>query len=226
MKTYSIKGILFDMDGVLVDSNAEVEKFWRAWAVKENLILTDQIIAEHIYGRTTIDTINELFQLSDPAVKKQIIEAALVFDRNLNPALMQEAARFVSEIASAFHKIAVVTSAPLERTQKILRLNKIDRFFSHCVTGDEITRGKPDPEPYLKGASKLQLQPAGCLVFEDSNSGILSAIAAGMYVIAVNNENYVHDKVIGHINDYTNMSVHNNILNIGTHKVHIDLMVE
>jgi len=224
MKKYSIKGILFDMDGVLVDSNAEVEKFWRAWARKENVIITDQIIAEHIYGRTTIDTINELFRHSDTAVKEKIIQDALVFDRNLNPILMQDAARFVSEIASAFQKIAVVTSAPLERTQKILQLNKIEQFFSNCVTGDEITRGKPDPEPYLMGAAKLQLQPAECLVFEDSNSGIISAVTAGMYVIAVNNESYLHESVIGHINNYTNLSVHNNVLNIVTDEVRINLL--
>ncbi|MEJ7912699.1 MAG: HAD family phosphatase [Chitinophagaceae bacterium] len=224
MKVHKIKGILFDMDGVLVDSNTEVENFWRAWAVKENVIITDHIIAEHIYGRTTADTIKELFQHSHSLIKEQIVEDAIAFDRNLNPSLIKDAERFIREMASGFQKIAVVTSAPLERTLKILELHNISRFFTCCVTGDEITMGKPDPEPYLLAAAKLKLHPKDCLVLEDSNSGILSALTAGMYVIAVNNQTYQNDSIISHIMDYTELQVHNHFIRMDKNQLKIELM--
>ncbi|MDP1764572.1 MAG: HAD-IA family hydrolase [Sediminibacterium sp.] len=226
MKIYSIKGILFDMDGVLIDSNSEIERFWKEWSLKEGLSLSDENIIQYIHGRTTLDTINELFQYSDNHTKEQILEAAIAFDLNMRPALLKGTEKFIRDIIPSLRKIAVVTSAPIARAKRMLKLHDVYGCFACMVTGDEVTKGKPNPEPYLRAAAKLKLLPEDCLVFEDSNSGILSASAAGMYVVTVNNDKYQDERIIVNINDYREITVHNKFIYIEDGQIQIELQNE
>ena len=79
-KTYKITAIAFDMDGVIIDSNAAIEKFWQQWAAKENLVFTNETAIRYIHGRATLETINELFEKSTQEIKNQILEAAIDFE--------------------------------------------------------------------------------------------------------------------------------------------------
>lgn len=211
------------MDGVLIDSNTEIEKFWKDWSQKEELLLREEDIVRYIHGRTTHDTINELFQDSDKDTKKQILEAAIAFDLNMRPDLIKGVGYFLKELIIGFQNIALVTSAPRNRVKKMLELHDIYNCFACTTTGDEVVKGKPDPEPYLRGANKLGVFPEECLTFEDSNSGILSALTAGMYVITVNNDNYQHDKIITHISTYDELAVRNNSIYIDNEQIQIQL---
>jgi HAD superfamily hydrolase (TIGR01509 family) len=92
------------------------------------------------------------------------------------------------EILGAFHgrlRLGVVTSSPRKFTDVLLPGLGVDRYFDVIQTGDEIERGKPDPQIYLEAAAKLQVEPKACIVLEDSNSGALAAHRAGAFLIAV-----------------------------------------
>jgi HAD superfamily hydrolase (TIGR01509 family) len=211
MKTYNIKAILFDLDGVLIDSNIEIEKFWKGWAAKESLAFTNETVEKNILGRTTLETINELFINSSEQIKEEIYKSAVDFDMNMHPDLIKDADRFLKELAIFSEKIALVTSSPKIRAKRILEIHNIYSYFNSAVSGEDVVTGKPDPEPYLLGASKLNVNPEECLVFEDSNNGIISALAAGMYVIAIGNK-MENDKIIVRIKNYVNLKIENKII--------------
>jgi len=211
MNSYNIKAVLFDLDGVLIDSNFEIEKFWKNWATREGIVFTRDAVEKHILGRTTLETINELFMKSSEQIKEEIHKSAVDFDMNMHPGLIKDADRFLKELATFSQKIALVTSSPKIRAKRILERHNIYSHFISSVTGEDVIAGKPDPEPYLLGASKLKINPEECLVFEDSNNGILSALAAGMYVIAVDNK-MENDKIISRINNYVNLKIENEFI--------------
>ena len=222
-KTLKINAIAFDMDGVIIDSNTAIETFWKEWIIRERLIFTDQIAIQYIHGRTTIETINELFKNSANKVKEEILKSAIDFDMNMRPGLIKGADQFLKNLVLYSDKIALVTSAPEERAKKMLELNNIDKYFTYSVTGDEVKNGKPDPEPYLKAADKMNIDPGECLVFEDSNNGIISAAAAGMNVIAVNNFEMKNEKIITIIKDYCTLQVEGNVILIDGKPINIEL---
>ena len=211
------------MDGVIIDSNTAIETFWKQWATKESLVFTDHTAIQYIHGRTTIETINELFKKSANKVKEQILKSAIDFDMNMRPGLIGGVDLFLKKIVAYSDKIALVTSAPKERAKKMLKLNDVDKYFTYTVTGDEVTKGKPDPEPYLKAADKMNIDPGECLVFEDSNNGIISAVAAGMNVIAVNNFEMKNEKIITIIKDYCTLQVEDNLMLIDGKPINIEL---
>lgn len=220
MKSYTIHGLLFDMDGVLIDSNAEIERFWKEWAAKSNKELSMHDITKHIHGRTTIETLRVLFGHLDEKGRLQILDAATAFDLNMRPSLINGASAFLQALRQFTQHIGLVTSAPIPRAKLLLENLGIFSIFKYTVTGDEVNKGKPDPEPYLLGSHKMHIAPHDCLVFEDSNSGIQSAIHAGMYVIAVNNT-MQHEHIIANIKDYTDLTCRNGTINIPEKNIEI-----
>jgi sugar-phosphatase len=100
-----------------------------------------------------------------------------------------------------------------------LRQQGLDQYFTDSITMEDVTKGKPDPEPYLKGSAKLGINPETCLVFEDSDSGIKSGLAAGMRVVAVNNSNFDHERVIWMIRDFTELQVEEQHLRLEADKL-------
>jgi beta-phosphoglucomutase len=85
-------------------------------------------------------------------------------------------------------KKAVVSSGDKRYVQRILRLTGLENSFDVVVTGNDVARGKPDPQCYLLGARKLEVTPSNCLVLEDAYAGIKAALAAGMKVIGIENK--------------------------------------
>jgi HAD superfamily hydrolase (TIGR01509 family) len=213
------------MDGVLIDSNSEIEKFWKEWALKEGLTIPQEHIRHFIHGRTTHDTINQLFKGSSDYIKQLIQAAAIDFDMNMRPSLIDGAGKILKDLNQVVKKIGLVTSASTARAKKMLELHDVYSSF-HCqVTGDEVTKGKPDPEPYRLAGIKMNSRPEECLVFEDSNSGIMSALTAGMHVVAINNEHCQNNKVIANIKDYRELTIKNNLLLFKNKKLQIGLLI-
>jgi sugar-phosphatase len=202
-----ISAILFDLDGVILDSNPEIEAFWGGWAEREGIPINEQIIKETIHGRTTWETIHTLFHHADNVRKQEIYDDGVSFDLTMQPAMMPGVLDFVSGIAKRGLPFMLVTSSPHKRAWHFLRQHGLDQYFKDSITMDDVTKGKPDPEPYLKGAAKLGIEPEACLVFEDSDSGIRAGLAAGMRVVAVNNSNFDHERVIWKIRDFREMEI-------------------
>ncbi len=175
----SCSAILFDLDGVLVDSRPAVERQWTVWAREHNLDPAKVIPVAH--GRPSIETIRQLAPHLDSEAENQIMEQREIADIEGIHAIAG-AADLLARIPR--DRWAVVTSATRDLARVRLRAAGLP-VPAAMVTAGDIARGKPDPEPYLKGAAALRMQPRECIVIEDAPSGIRSGKAAGMRVFAV-----------------------------------------
>ncbi|MBN8720325.1 MAG: HAD family phosphatase [Sediminibacterium magnilacihabitans] len=182
-----IKAVIFDLDGVIIDSNPEIEKFWHRWAARENVALTDELVRMHIHGRKGTETIQVLFPHVTEATKQAIRHAADALNNEINPAAITGVVSFIQFLRKQKITTGVVTSSHKSRMVQMLQKHGLEQSFISFVTAHDVTKGKPDPEPYRKMAEQLNLSPAQCLVFEDAVSGIRSAVAAGMHAIGIGN---------------------------------------
>jgi mannitol-1-/sugar-/sorbitol-6-phosphatase len=171
------------MDGVLVDSTPAVERVWTLWAARHNFDPA-QILA-HTHGRTSLASIQELLPDASPETHQaedQWMERAELED--ISDVVALPGARDILATTPP-QRFAVVTSATYELAQVRLAVSGLLPYVHNLITSSDIERGKPDPEPYLKGAAKLKFPPAGCLVIEDAIAGVRSGKAAGCRVIAL-----------------------------------------
>ena len=193
-----IEAIIFDLDGVIIDSNPEIERFWLEWANKEGFTISKAEIRDAIHGRKGVETIELLFHASSKDTKKAIIDSAKVFDSNMQPSLIKGIDVLVQQINVLGIPTGIVTSSHFSRTKKMLDLHQLFESFAFFITAEDVLRGKPDPEPYRKMQEKLQVPASTCLVFEDAISGIQSAKAAGMQVIGILGEHTLPNDLLQH----------------------------
>ena len=179
METFECEAVLFDLDGVLVDSDEVVVRTWRNWAEARGIELERVLDVAH--GRRTAETIRLVAPGLDADAEAAELEQVEIAD--LEGVLEIRGARELL-LALAPEAWAVVTSGP--RPVATRRMEYVGLPVpKHMVTSGDVENGKPHPEPYLRGAELLSVAPEGCVVVEDAPSGIRSARAAGMRVIAV-----------------------------------------
>ena len=179
MPTFSCAAILFDLDGVLVDSTRAVDREWREWAQRKG-VDGDAIMAI-AHGVRTVEVIRRVAPHLNAELEASAIENHEAGDQR-GVTVMPGAADLLRQIPEG--RWGVVTSG-----SRLLATNRL----RYCglpvpkvlVTSDDVIHGKPHPEPYLKGAAQLGFNPADCLVIEDAPAGIRSAHANGMKVIAL-----------------------------------------
>jgi sugar-phosphatase len=173
------RALLLDMDGVLVDSTPAVARVWTAWATERGLDPDDVVRRAH--GRPSITTIRELLPNGDHHAEDQAVEKAEIEDL-VGIVALPGSAQLLSQLPA--NRFAVVTSAthPLA----VARIQAAGFAVPiNLVTASDIRHGKPDPEPYLRGAAILGIAPADCVVIEDAPAGIQSGKSAGARVLAV-----------------------------------------
>jgi sugar-phosphatase len=179
MTTFCCAAILFDLDGVLVDSTRSVERQWRIWARERGIDEEKAVaIAHGVRAVEVIRTIAPHLDAEAEVVKLEALEAA----DHAGVAVMPGAIELVRAIPDG--RWGVVTSGRRNLATARLQLAGIPSPPA-TVTASDVTNGKPHPEPYLKGADRLGVNPAECLVIEDAPAGIRSAHAGGMKVIAL-----------------------------------------
>jgi mannitol-1-/sugar-/sorbitol-6-phosphatase len=190
MPLFSCSAILFDLDGVLVDSTRPVERHWRAWAKRKGL--DGEAILKVSHGMRTVEVIRVVAPHLDAEAEAREIESLESTDIEGLTA-MPGAVELVHSVPEGLW--GVVTSGPRYLQRGRLRFCglPVPRVF---VTADDVVHGKPHPEPYLKGAEGLGINPAGCLVIEDAPAGIKSARGAGMRVIGMAST-YAAERLIG-----------------------------
>src|SRR5215467_3701106 len=150
---FSAKALLFDMDGVLIDSAPAVERVWRRWALAHNLD-PDRVVAL-AHGRRSIETIRAVAPHMDAARENVNVEQMEIDDKEGVTALPGSVLLLQALPQSSF---AVVTSAT--RPLAVARLGYAGLSIpTHMVTADDVVHGKPSPEPYLKGAALLGVTP-------------------------------------------------------------------
>src|SRR6476661_8074249 len=176
---FSAKVILFDMDGVLMDSTPSVERVWRTWAAQYGL--DPERVASLAHGRRSIETIRAVAPQLDAEKENVVVEQMEIDDKDGVTAL-PGAAELLAHLPP--DRFAIVTSAT--RPLAVARLGYAGiPVPRHIITANDVIYGKPSPEPFLKGAALLAFDPAVCLVFEDSPAGIASARSAGIKAIAL-----------------------------------------
>jgi sugar-phosphatase len=179
MTTFRCAAVLFDLDGVLVDSTRSVERQWRIWA-REQGIEGDKVM-EVAHGVRTIEVIRAVAPHLDAEAEVKRLESREADDRD-GVVVMPGAIELVRSIPEG--RWGVVTSGTRLLASERLRLAGVP-VPKILVAADDVAQGKPHPEPYLKGADLLGVNPAECLVIEDAPAGIQSAHAGGMKVIAL-----------------------------------------
>ena len=201
------KGVLFDLDGVVVDSESIYTQFW---SDIDKLYPTGvENFAIAIKGNTLQRILADYFPDND--VKQDILERIKDFEINMRYKPFAEAIRFINELKRNQFRIAIVTSSSQKKMDNLYTQNPGFReMFDAVVTGDMVSHSKPDPEPYLLGAKAIGVAPESCYVFEDSISGIESGIRAGATVIGLATT-LPYDKIDGKahltINDFTGFHV-------------------
>ncbi|OKO99476.1 HAD-IA family hydrolase [Xenorhabdus eapokensis] len=196
------KAILFDLDGTLVDSGSCIERLWYQWA-QENHLDTKYVLSI-IHGRTIEETLKLISSyFYNQHCVDEIKERAIAELNQVKP--IAGAADFIKTIPAG--RMAIVTSGAKKVSMQSIISAGIP-VPDIMVTSEDISRGKPNPEPYLKAAEILGVQPSECLVFEDADSGIQSALAAGMSVIIIGaNSHLLSSNGIAHVDNYKGLNV-------------------
>ncbi|MFZ0391359.1 MAG: HAD family phosphatase [Calditrichia bacterium] len=181
--------VIFDMDGVIVDSNPYHKKAIRHFNKKYDISLSDHELENKVFGRTNESWLREVFgkDLSDKRLKELEEEKESYFreifaaDIKPLPGLLP----FLRSLQEAGIPAAVASSAPEKNVSFTLERTGSVKYFKLIVNGDSVTHSKPHPEIYLKTAGKLNMAPEHCIVFEDSLSGVQSAKRANCRVIGI-----------------------------------------
>ena len=167
------KGLLFDMDGVLISSLGSVERSWQTWAESHGLDVRETIKTAH--GMRAIETVRTLRPDCDHAAELKVIEDLEVEDNDdltVLPGVLDLLAALPPQ--NGKRRWTVVTSA----TDKLARVRLAAGGIpvpERMVTAESVSEGKPNPAPYLAGAALLGLQPEECVVFEDAAAGAAAA---------------------------------------------------
>ena len=180
--------IIFDMDGTLVDSESALLGIWETTARDAGFDFSRAVMIKTI-GTTYDETVRIMREVYPDAPHDEIrVEMSARFKamrENGQIGLMPGALEALEEVSQLGVPIGLCTSTRGSSATVTLESVGILKYFNATVFGDEVANGKPDPEPYLKVASKLGVSPARCLVAEDSPSGARSALSAGMTVTII-----------------------------------------
>jgi mannitol-1-/sugar-/sorbitol-6-phosphatase len=178
MPSFHCSAILFDLDGVLVDSTLAVAQQYTIWARENGLDPAEVMKAAH--GVRTVEVIRRVAPHLDPVAETKKIEDREAVASNI--IAMPGAIELLNSIPKG--RWCVVTSGT-----RFLATTRMRKFGipipDVLVTADDVKNGKPDPEPYRRGAELLKVDPRNCVVVEDAPAGVRSAHAAGMKVISL-----------------------------------------
>lgn len=180
---------IFDMDGTLVDNMSFHERTWLELLAGCGVAVTAEEFHRRASGRTNPDILREFLgdHLAEHEVTEWTERKEALYREAYRPHL--EAIAGLQGFLASAHQLriplAVATSGTPENVEFVLEGLRIGPLFATIVTGDEVSRGKPDPEMFLAAAERLKVEPARCLVFEDSRAGVEAAVRAGMRVVVL-----------------------------------------
>ncbi len=180
-------GVIFDMDGVLVDSARPHLRSWQLLAEENGASVTSEQFASS-FGQQNCDIIPALFgpvsdtRLAVLADRKEQLYRDLVRE---DPPIVDGAASLVRSLHEAGAGLAVGSSGPRANIDLVLTAMGVQHCIDAVVSGDDVTRGKPDPQVFTLAVERLRIPPADCVVIEDAPVGIAAARAAGTRCVAV-----------------------------------------
>lgn len=176
-----MKAALFDLDGVLIDTEPVYTEIWSN--IERHFPTGIDNFAQRIKGTTLPDILSQYFRKEDYAA---IISMLTEAEDNMEYPLFAGTVPFLKKLKEAQIPAAIVTSSNDIKMRRLFAMYPgFNEFFDAIITDSHVKRSKPDPEGYLLAASKLGVEPADCVVFEDSFNGLKAGLAAGASVVAI-----------------------------------------
>ena len=187
-------GVLFDWDGVVIDSSSQHERSWELLAAERDLFLPEGHFKAG-FGKKNEIIIPTLGWGNDPAIIRELADRKEALYRELVAAegvtILPGARELLEALKGEGIPRAVGSSTPRENLDALFATTGLDALFDAVVCGSDVSHGKPDPEVFLSGAAKLGLLPSRCIVIEDAFAGIEAARRGGMKVVGVATTNPV-----------------------------------
>jgi len=183
-----IKAVIFDMDGVMIDSEPLWEKTERILLARRGIDYSpeyrDEIVGlnQNDSGRLLIDTFN-LDETVIDIINERVDILTSIYEEELE--LVPQLLPLLDDLRRENYPLAVASSSPLRVVNFVLEMFSLHEYFLEVVSGDCADNGKPHPDIYLQTAGRLGVKPQECAAIEDSINGVKSAKAAGMFCIAI-----------------------------------------
>jgi len=184
-----MQAVIFDMNGVIINDERIHQESWRVYCKKHGFQITEEDFKHNVFGRTEKDTFTYLYNREitpeelEQFSNERVDTAIEIFKPQIK--MTEGLQNLLDELLEMNIPMAIATSARKRYFNFIMDQLNIRKYFIVVLTAEDITKGKPDPEIYLETASKLQIEPQNCIVFEDTLSGIKAAKAAGMKVVGI-----------------------------------------
>ncbi len=182
-----IQAVIWDLDGVILDSADEHRRAWQRLAREEGIPMTDADFWS-TFGKRNDDIFATLWGNLVPEQVKTLSDRKEMYFRELireSAAPLPGAIELMRELQDAHFSQALASSTPIENINLIANVLGLNQYLSILVSGETVAKGKPAPDIFLKAAAELHKQPTVCLVIEDAVAGVEAAHAAGMSCIAV-----------------------------------------
>lgn len=184
-----IRGVLFDMDGLVLDSEILYTRFWQE-AVRyfgQEMTWEQGLCMRGLGKQAAKDMFRKFYgdKLDHPTVRDKRIELMEAYVNEHGVACKPGIFELLDYLDSRGISAAITSSSPIARIQKYLAWHNLDTRFAALCSGRDVPKGKPDPDIYLYGAAALKLRPEECLALEDAPAGIESAYRAGCLPVMI-----------------------------------------
>ncbi|MEM0896047.1 MAG: HAD family phosphatase [Verrucomicrobiota bacterium] len=184
-------GAIFDWDGVIIDSHDQHEESWQMLFDETGRTMPEGFFKE-TFGMRNQQIIPAYFEdvdesdtqkIADLGLRKEELYRELIRREGIEP--LEGVLPLLDSLKVAGIPCSVGSSTPRKNVDTIIEMIGLKNHFSAITTAEDVTRGKPEPDVFLKAAEKVEREPSKCVVFEDAHVGIKAGLAAGMKVIAV-----------------------------------------
>lgn len=175
--------VLFDMDGVLIDTEPQYDIIWKHIGERYNMGIPN--FEKVIKGTTLPNILKKYFSEQTEEERRNIEKTIDEFETNMDFVEIAGSLKFVADLKANGIKVGLVTSSTQTKLDAVNKVQHFDQLFDTIVAAERVVQGKPNPECYLLAAKDLNVDAKNCVVFEDSFAGIEAGKAAGMTVIGL-----------------------------------------
>jgi beta-phosphoglucomutase family hydrolase len=183
-----VRALIFDMDGVIVDSNPLHRASWAEYNRRHGVVTTEAM-QERMYGKRNDEIIRDFFgrSLTPEEVFQRGADKEALYREMLGPQISETVVKGLREFLERHQDLpaAVATNAEPANVNFVLDRAGLRSYFRAAVDGHQVENPKPHPDIYLRAAEELGVAPEFCIVFEDSHTGVQAGLAAGMRVVGV-----------------------------------------